>query len=246
MARRTALLALAALALLAGCAGALSAGDSTTYPDGVTETDVNGTAVAQNHATALDGSSRTLSMTINNSMGEVSQEIHVTQKVGTDRENVWLRMNTTGGAQTLYLTADEQYAKYSIDNQIRYDVRERPPDVSSVAPVSSTGEHVVNATLSAGNFTVAGTDERDGTTTTTLTADAFDADADVPEGATDLDATVVVDETGVVRSLDYRLTFEQDGRTATTTVSLDVSAIGSTTVPAPDWRDDANESASDA
>ncbi|EMA29781.1 DUF7537 family lipoprotein [Haloarcula japonica] len=124
-----------------------------------------------------------------------------------------------------------------------------PPYDGQVQPVNESS--VIDRSLlqslgSAINWTYAGTEMADGDSVSQFKATGsnvtgFAADDAVStnvsaNGTTDsASATVLVDEDGVVRSFQYRVTTERDGQPVTVTLSLSVSQVDDTTVTEPDW-----------
>ncbi|AUG46867.1 hypothetical protein BVU17_04785 [Haloarcula taiwanensis] len=124
-----------------------------------------------------------------------------------------------------------------------------PPYDGSVQPVNESS--VIDRSLlqSLGsdiNWTYAGTETVDGDRVSRFEATGgnvtgFAADDAVSatvsaNGTTDsASATVLVDEDGVIRSFQYRVTTERDGQPVTVTLSLSVSQVDDTTVAEPDW-----------
>lgn len=241
---------LAALLLSAGCATTLPGTDSEpAYPAGVADSGVNASAVTENHRAALNGTSFTLSIEMEQSLDDRSVNASSTYRVGEDRENVSVRTDTPSSRSRVYLTGDTQYGRMVAGNRTRYDVRERTADVDRALLNSSAGASLVNETLALGNYSVAGTETRDGTTETTLNATGLADESErsglvgVAANVSSFDATVTVDGEGVVRSLSYTMVLTREGRTVTTTLSLDVTDVGSTAPTAPDWIDEAEASA---
>lgn len=245
---RLAPLLIAALLLLAGCAGTLpgtddvgGGADADAYPPGVTDSTVNATALTDAHRSALNGSSLTVSVSIDQQIGNRSQSVSAVQRVGPDHEAILSTVDMETGSRAIYLTEDTQYVRVTFNNQSRYDVRPRSRTTPGQLMISPTATDLVNWTLTSGNFTVAGTEERDGTTLTTLTASSLTANATRPTQGTlaGFNATAVVDERGVVRSLSYSVELEREGRTYVSSVSLNVTDVGSTDVAEPDWLEEA-------
>lgn len=249
--RRNALLLIAVgcLVALAGCSGALSSTgadgqseDDLTYPDGVSENGTNVSALADGHAEALNGSSfsLTIASTQNSSMGNQSSE--VTAAVSADRETV--RANVTGGGQqsTLYLTESQRYTRMTTGDDTVYDVSERKSSGMQLVPSSYSGAAYVEqfAAQTGANFTPTGIREVDGTPVVVLRADGGNISEQTP--ITSYDATILVDEDGVIHSLDVTAEAEQDGETSTVSFSLNVTDVDDTTIEEPSWLDEARNS----
>lgn len=250
--RRSRLLpfALAALLLCAGCASTLPGTDSErAYPAGVADSGVDASTVTENHRAALNDTSFTLSLAMEQSLGNRSADVSSTYRVGADRENVSVRMDTPFARRWVYLTGDTQYGRIEAGNRTQYDVRERTGDVDRSILNSSAGASLVNETLALGNYSVAGTETRDGTTYTTLNATGLADETERPDlvavaaNVSSFDSTVVIDGDGVVRSVSYTMVLTRDEQSVTTALSMNVTDVGSTTATAPDWIDEAEASA---
>ena len=251
--RRNALLLIAVgcLIALAGCTGSLP-GDTggadgptqndLTYPDGVSENGTNVSALADGHAAALNGSSFSLAIdsTQNSSMG--NQSFEMTAAVSADRENV--HANVTGGGQqtSLYLTESQRYARMTSGNNTVYDVRERSSSGMQLVPSSYSGAAYIEqlATQTGANFTLTGTREIDGTPVVVLRADGSDISNQT--AIADYDATILVDEQGVIHSFGVTAETEQNGETSTVSFSMNVTDVDDTTVAEPSWLDEARNS----
>lgn len=252
--RRNALLliAVACLLALAGCTGSLPGGDGAagptrddvSYPDGVSENETNVSALADGHAEALDDSSFSLAVESaqNSSMG--NQSVEMTAAVSADRENV--RANVSGGGQrtSLYLTESQRYTQIAAGNRTAYDVSERTSSGMQLVPSSYSGAEYVDqfATQVGANFTPTGVREVDGTTVVVLRADGSDTAESNETAITDYDATILVDEDGVIRSFEVTAAGEQGGESSSISFSLNVTDVNDTTVEEPSWLDEARNS----
>lgn len=249
--RRNALLLIAVgcLVALAGCSGALSGTgadgpteDDLTYPDGVSENGTNVSALADGHAEALNGSSFSLAVdsTQNSSMG--NQSFEVTAAVSADRETV--RANVTGGGQqsTLYLTESQRYTRMTTGNDTVYDVSERESSGMQLVPSSYSGAAYVEqfAAQTDANFTPTDVREVDGTPVVVLSADGGNISDESP--IVNYDATILVDEDGVIHSLSVTAEAEQDGETSTVSFSMNVTDVNDTSIEEPSWLDEARNS----
>lgn len=245
--QRTALqlLAVACLVALAGCTGALSGGgdgptlDDVSYPPGVSENGTNVSALADAHSTALENRSFTLSAnsTVNSSV--TNQSVRLDARVGQNRDDVLVNASMMGQQMTTYLTAAKRYARVVVDGEVSYQATERTPDAVRLVSSSFTGERYLTQFGGVGNFTP--TDARDvnGTTLVVLRADGSNVTASEQANVTDYDATLLVDEEGVVRSLTVEATSTRDGLQYRTEFSMEISNVGETAVAEPAWLDEA-------
>ncbi|WP_424003788.1 DUF7537 family lipoprotein [Haloarcula salina] len=159
---------------------------------------------------------------------------------GAELETTTYTADGTTAERRVLSTADRTATDYRYDTA-PYDGAVRPVNASSVLDrslVQSLGSDV-NWTY-AGTDTVGGDDvsryEATGRNVTGFAADeAVAANVTEGESADSVSAAVLVDERGVVRSLQYSLTTERDGRPFTVTLTLSVSDVGETTVEEPDW-----------
>ncbi|WP_434530514.1 DUF7537 family lipoprotein [Haloarcula sp. NS06] len=122
-----------------------------------------------------------------------------------------------------------------------YDGPVQPVNESSVIDRS-----LLQSLGSAINWTYAGTETVDGDSVSRFEATGsnvtgFAADDAVSttvsaNGTTNsASATVLVDEDGVVRAFQYRVSTERDGQPVTVSLSLSVSQVDDTSVAEPDW-----------
>ena len=144
-------------------------------------------------------------------------------------------------AERRVLTRGEQEMTDYRSASLPYDGPVQPVNESSVIDRSllqSLGSDI-NWTY-AGTETVAGDSvsrfEATGSNVTGFAADDAVSTNVSANGTTDTaSATALVDEDGVVRSFQYRVTTEQDGQPVTVTLSLSVSQVDDTTVAEPEW-----------
>ncbi|WP_336357834.1 DUF7537 family lipoprotein [Haloarcula sp. CGMCC 1.6347] len=222
-------------------------------------------AIERGHFETLSNSSFTTSLSFQLSTvrdGE-NRSVFINRTVAIDRDSD--RSLSTGElvqasgdtlATTTY-TADGTTAERRVltrGDDTMTDYRSAtPPYDGQVQPVNESS--VIDRSLlqSLGsdiNWTYAGTETVDGDSVSRFEATGSDvtgfaADDAVStnvsaNGTTDsASATVLVDEDGVVRSFQYRVTTERDGRPVTVTLSLSVSKVDDTTVAEPDWLSEA-------
>lgn len=249
--RRKALLLIAVgcLVALAGCSGALSGEDDPTlddvsYPDGVSENETNVSALADAHTEALNESGFTLSLDVveNSSMG--NQSIEMGASVSADRENV--RASVSGGDRqtSIYLTDETRYEKQTGGGETDYRVTDRRPDAMKLVPSSYSGAAYVEQFAAGGEANFTPTDVRvvDGTTLVVLRADGSDVSSEDETETVEYDATILVDERGVIHGFDATVESEQGDDVATLSVSMAVSDVNETTVAEPSWLDEARNS----
>ncbi|PSP56753.1 hypothetical protein BRC82_01370 [Halobacteriales archaeon QS_1_67_19] len=256
--KRTALLmvAVGCLVALAGCSGAISdVGDTTTddattddveYPAGVSENDTNVSALTAAHDRQLENRSFTLEVnsTVNASTG--NQTITMTAAVGPDRDQVLVNGSARNQQVSAYMTDEKRYTRLTVgDREPQYRVTERTPDQMQLFSGSFAGTTYLDRFAAEANFTPTDVRTVDGTTLIVLEADGSNATDTERANVTDYEATLLVDEDGVVHSATVDVSAARDGQQIRTRFSMNVSAIGETTVEEPDWLDEAKNETSD-
>ncbi|KAA9398544.1 hypothetical protein Har1130_10005 [Haloarcula sp. CBA1130] len=219
------------------------------------------TAIERGHFETLSNSSFTTSVSFQLSTvrdGE-NRSVFINRTVAIDREtgralSMGELVQASGDtlATTTY-TADGTTAERRVltrrDNTMTDYRSASPPYDGPVQPVNESS--VIDRSLlqSLGsdiNWTYTGTETVDGDSVSRFEATGsavtgFAADDAVStnvsaNGTTDsASATVLVDEDGVVRSFQYRVTTVRDGRPVTVTLSLSVSQVDDTAVTEPGW-----------
>lgn len=222
-------------------------------------------AIERGHFETLSNSSFTtaLSFQLSTVRDGENRSVFINRTVAVDRENdrslaTGELVQASGDALvTTTYTADGTTAERRVltrGGETMSDYRSAtPPYDGQVQPVneSSVIDRSLLQSLGADiNWTYAGTETVDGDSVSRFEATGSDvtgfaADDAVStnvsaDGTTDAaSATVLVDEDGVVRSFQYRVTTERDGRPVTVTLSVSVSKVDDTTVAEPDWLSDA-------
>jgi hypothetical protein len=243
------LLVVVSLVALAGCSGALSGGDGAqslddvTYPAGVSENGTNLTALADAHENQLQNQSFTLEVasSVNSSMG--NQSIALDTAVGADREEIRVNGSAVGQNVSVYVTGEKRYTRLNLGNgDVRYQVGDRNPESNQIVPESYTGRSYLDRFAGSGNFTPTGVRTLDGETVIVLEADGNNATQSQQVNVTDYNATMLVDQQGVVRSVSVEVSAAQQGQQARTEFSMNVTDVGETTVVEPTWLDEARNS----
>ncbi|EMA23575.1 DUF7537 family lipoprotein [Haloarcula argentinensis] len=222
-------------------------------------------AIERGHFETLSNSSFTtsLSFQLSTARDGENRSVFINRTVAIDRDSD--RSLSTGelvqaSGDTLVTTtytADETTAERRVlvrgDEEMTDYRSASPPYDGPVQPVNESS--VIDRSLlqSLGsdiNWTYAGTEtvdgdsvsrfEATGSNVTGFTADdAVATNVSANETTDSASATVLVDEDGVVRSFQYRVTTERDGQPVTVTLSLSVSQVDDTTVTEPDWLSEA-------
>lgn len=243
------LLAVSCLVALAGCSGALTGvgGDGgptleeTSYPAGVSDNGTNLSALSNAHSEALNESSFTLSLDVSQNSSTSNRSMAVDAAVGSDRDTV--RVNVSGANQSMvtYTTAEKRYLRIATGDRTDYRAAKRTADGLKFFPSSYSGTAYLDrfgGQIEA-NFTPTDVREVNGTTLIVLRADGSDVSA--PEGTniTDYNATLLVDEQGVIHRFEASAQTEQGDNLVRSSVTMTVSDVNETTVAEPAWLDEA-------
>ncbi|UPV75500.1 hypothetical protein M0R89_05385 [Halorussus limi] len=242
------LLVIGCLVALAGCSGALSGGDGAqtlddvTYPAGVSDNGTNLTALAAAHEERLQNQSFTLQVSSTVNASQMNQSVELDAAVGADREQVRVNGSAMGQDVSMYVTEQKRYTRLSAGGDAKYRVTERTPDSMQIVPGSYTGRSYLDRFAGSGNFTPSGVRVVDGTTLLVLRADGSNATQSQQVNVTDYNATMLVDEQGVVHSVSVDVSATRRGQEVRTRFSMNVSDVGETTVAEPTWLDEARNS----
>lgn len=249
------LFAIVALVVLAGCSGGLSGGDATatddgptlddvSYPPGVSENGTNVSALAEAHAGVLENESFALTAdsVMNSSM--TNQSVRLEAAVNEDRDSVLVDGSMRGQQVSMYLTAEKRYTRIGTGNGSTYRTTDRTSDAVKLVPSSFTGTNYLGQFAGVGDFTPTDAREANGTTVVALEADGSNATEAATANLTDYEATMLVDERGVVRSMTVDATSTTRGRQYSTSFSMKIESVGATTVSEPAWLDEARNSTS--
>ena len=254
--------ALTALLLLAGCTGGTPLGGSGSadghavslasvqYPAGVTNESVDAKTVSQGHEAALANRSLTFHLQLNQTVGGNSRSGIIVEKTTGDGSPMWTRARMPGASgipveRVVYQRGDKRFERTTVNGNTSYRVTTRPPSFGIGAP-SPSGSRLVNQTLSIAQFTPTRAESVNGTTLVVLTASKSDVSDAVNGNVSRFDASMTIDQEGVVHSFQYNVTMNQGGQRMSVSESARLTNIGSTTVPRPNWLDEANASSSSA
>lgn len=261
--RHVAVLSLALLLVVSGCSGLLS-GDATpadggeatstatpapatptpvpfTYPDGYSETGVTDSEAAAGAHTdgILSHDSFTVSYRAAVQTPNRSVQVDFTQQVNTVERRAHLVSAVTGGTNIAqYYANDTVYVRSESPstNQTSYTSRQQTLNLEEF-----TGTQFVAPAVANASYGEAAVVERDGETLVryearelTNATGLLGSDTST-ENVTSFSATLLVDEDGVVRRVEYRATVDRPGGERTLEVVVEVSELDSTTVQRPDW-----------
>lgn len=268
--RHVAALSLALLLVVSGCSGLLS-GDGTpadgggatptatpapatptpvpfTYPDGYSETGITDSQDAAGAHTdgALSHDSFTVSYRAAVQTPDRSVQVNFTQQVNTVERRAHLVSAVTGRTNIAqYYANDTVYVRSESPstNQTSYTSRQQPLNLEQV-----TGTQFVAPAVANASYGEAAVVERDGETLVRYESQELTNATGLlgsgisTENVTSFSATLLVDEDGVVRRVEYRATVDRPGGERTLEVVVEVSELDSTTVQRPDWVDRAASS----
>ena len=247
------LLVVSCLVALAGCSGALSGGgaageqtlDDVTYPPGVSENGTNVSALADAHESYLQNRSLTLAVESRVDSSAGNRSVALDAAVGADRNNVLVNGSASGQQISVYLTPDKRYTRIAAGSgEAAYQASNRTSGAAQLVPSSYSGAGYLDQFGGIANFTPTGVRTVDGTPLVVLRADGSNATATQAANVTDYNATMLVDEHGVVRSVTVEATSERNGQQFRTNYSLTISDVGETTVDEPAWLDEARNQTS--
>ncbi|WP_115863169.1 DUF7537 family lipoprotein [Halorussus litoreus] len=238
------LLAICCLVALAGCTGGLPGGDEPTlddvsYPDGVSENGTNVSALSTAHSEALENESFGLTVDASVNASSINQSIRIDAAVGADRDNIRADTNASGQQTSMYLTPETRYTRVATDDGVTYDAQERTPTAMQLVPASYSGASYLDQFAGMANATPTDVREVNGTTLVVLEADGSTATDNESANLVDYNATLLVDEQGVVHSMTVELAATSQGQRSTTRLSMDIYDVGETTVEDPSWLDEA-------
>ncbi|MFC7082093.1 DUF7537 family lipoprotein [Halorussus caseinilyticus] len=245
------LLVVSCLVALAGCSGALSggggAGEQTlgdvSYPAGVSENGTDVSTLADAHVEALNGSSFTLELDVTQ-RGAGSNAVRAA--VGPDRDNVRVNVSADGQSMELYTTGERRYLRVATGGDVTYRTTRRTSDGTSFVPSSYSGATYLDqfGVRAGANFTPTGVRQLDGTKVVVLRADGSNVSAPERANVADYDATILVDEQGVVHRFEASVGTERDDTSTRISVTMNISDVETTGVEEPSWLDAARNQTS--
>lgn len=244
------LLVAGCLLALAGCTGGLTDDEPTledaSYPDGVSDNGTNVSALADAHAEGLENRSFTLALDLSENGSETNQSASVRASVGADRDQIRTDVTGTDMEQSVYLTAEKRYVRSMADGEPTYRVSDRSPQGSQFVPGSYSGASYLQSFAAApnANFTPTGVQVVNGTTLIELEADGSNVSAPGTE-VTNYEATMLVDEQGVVHRFEVTAQTESEGDEQSVSLSMELSNVDDTSVEEPAWLDEAKNQSSD-
>ena len=223
--------------------------DSIEYPPGYSASGITDPArAADQHAAALaDQDSYALALNTTTPSSGTQASVTAVQRANISSQQAYNELNIS--TQTGQIVTESYYNEstgYTRTNSSlaseagpQYNVSRQPFRVTYNSTVTTFQGFLGNASYGAAQSV-----ERDGETliryeATELTDPA--AFLNMPlsditaENVSEFNASVFVDQNGVIRSLSYSATYTTEGTTTTTTLDLRITDLNATTVNEPEW-----------
>lgn len=224
-------------------------GSGPSYPDGYNETTITDPDTAMDqHVSALFARDN-FTKVVNSTEHTLDMSQEITSQVNVANERAALRVDGFGDASDseVYHAENTSYVKqtgvsepgYSAQNESFSQLRE------------SMSESDLKKQLTDPNYEGTGTVTRNDETLFRYNATSVD-DADgflIEQLSTDniesFNATLLVDEEGIIRSLTATIAYSFDSETYEATIRYHITDIDSTTVEEPDWLEEAKSESED-
>jgi hypothetical protein len=265
MRKQIATIAVAALLVFAGCSAGGDGAATTTAPeptgdapttttagsggDAVYESPLDAATVADNHASLVrDANTFTLVSTSNQSQGP--QTITVESSIAANLESgeYYSVQNASGQTVEVYSYGNgTAYQRTSFGSgDTSYSTPRQTTNTSQLAGTQ------VESFVNAFTFSHAGTESVDGAEAHVYEASGVETlNESAPgfsgldtENVTSIDAHVYITDDGLVKQFEYSLAVDTQNGEASISVRQQYVDVGSTTVEAPAWLDEARENAS--
>lgn len=268
MHRRTLLAGGAALATagLAGCSGSGGGGaygggnggdDGTPTPVPASEAEwregdgLNVEALLESHTTALleAGSFRVVSTADTSHDGDerpgdwlFSQRYE--SRFELERERQFLQQDLTEleETQTAYVADGTALYRIDKDGEVQYSSESVERTTAQFRKAMEQEAGVGVRGLDQWTLSVDGAVARDGRELTRLTADEFTGERGIPSEIESASAAVLIDSEGVVRSISQTWEGTHEEQSVSIGVDIEFRGVGETTVPEPEWADEARSS----
>lgn len=239
---------------LAGCSGLSPFGSGSAYPDGYNESEITDPeTAAEQHSEALseyDSYTQNLNITSSN------QEIEMNMSVQVDGSNKQASAGTTLSQEDEEVVEVEMYQ----DDNTTYEKTETPlfgtvynmTDESFSTFLGNVTNDTDKAELfSNANFEEGGTVTHNDETLYRYNATEVDdpeeflnlSESSEADSVESFNATLLVDEEGIMRSLTIDMTTTTLGETEEISLELRITELDSTTVEEPDWLEEAESKA---
>lgn len=164
-----------------------------------------------------------------------------------DRERQFLdnEFQETSEQLTVYAADGDVVIRERVGDRSRYAVDRDDRTTAEFREEMRSEARTGTDALSEWSFEFAGVEECGDLTCYRFAGSDFDGDRDVPATVTDGEATLVVDERGIVRELVQTFEGETDGQEVTVVVTSEYRDVGETSIPEPEWVDEAHEETED-
>lgn len=236
--KRLSALLLVVVVVLAGCTG--SGGGPTDDPaptpdgdiPGVSASGVDADALVTAHVDAL--ADRSYRLDVEQRIGNGGLEIDA--KVAAGRVPALIDISSATADRVTYVSDDGGFElrRASGDRTVRR--------IDANASTAPTGATYIRRVLGDANFSYDGTVRHEGKQLHRLRADLDDLTRQFEDAnVTDFDGSLLVDESGLVHSITYRLTVQRGGSQSTLLVDMSLWRLGQTTVEEPAWIDEVGD-----
>ncbi|MDR5672160.1 hypothetical protein RH858_03190 [Halalkaliarchaeum sp. AArc-GB] len=147
---------------------------------------------------------------------------------------------------TLYTEGDTMYVREIAGDDTQYSVDSIDRSTDEFTAEMRSDARTGTGAISEWSFTFEETQQCGELTCYQFTGTDFEGDRDVPGTVTDGEATLVVDERGIIRELTQEFDGETDGQDVHVVETSEYLEVGETTLPEPAWVEDAREEDGDS
>ncbi|AUX08226.1 hypothetical protein AArcSl_0576 [Halalkaliarchaeum desulfuricum] len=144
---------------------------------------------------------------------------------------------------TLYAEGDTMYVREIAGDDTQYSADAIDRTAEEFTEEMRSDARTGTGAIYEWSFTFEGTQQCGELTCYRFSGSDFEGDRDVPETVTDGEATLVVDERGIIRELTQEFEGETDGQAVRVVQTSEYLDVGGTTLPEPAWVEDAREEA---
>lgn len=241
--------------------------DPTPSPEGETEVDadpeeqpwiddgeLDADALAETHTEAvMDAESFTIASEIASTHeGDEpprpwfeNQTLETAWNLEHERESLDNEFLDTPERLTLYVDSERVYLREVAGDDTRYSVDDVDRTTEEFTAEMRENARTGTGALAEWQFGFDVAEQCGELTCYRFTGTDFDGDREVPETVTDGEATLVVDERGIIRELTQEFEGEMDGQAVTVAQTSAYQDVGETSLPEPGWVDEARETAGD-
>lgn len=218
--------------------------DGVSTPPGVDETGVTDVdALMAAHSSTLNGTSTTVGIEFRLTVNGSGRQIALRGKELPGSDRGWMEVSFQDGTGTYYTADGTTYYREVVNGSVDYGTTTA---VSAIPDRPRFGaDERVRTAVAVAEWEPVGTVERDGRTLLEFRA----TEVDPPNVNTSGDATVdsdgrlLVDQRGAIHHVSVNTTVENDRGTVEYGVRVSVTDVGSTTIEAPSWLENAGADA---